>query len=350
MKIESSDVVLASASMASSRREVRESLRAWVGDTRPDFEGNGRVSQPESSALVSLSETGKTAQSAETQALNEIDEAVENDPRMRLIRILIEFMTGKEIRFVRAEDVAQSGSKISAPSSAPSSAAPPAERAGYGIEYDYHESYAESASMSFAASGVIRTADDKEISFNLSLQMQRSYSQETNVSIRAGDARKVDPLIINFSGSAAQLSEQKFSFDLNADGDNENIRFVQGSGFLALDRNGDGKINNGKELFGPVSGNGFAELKALDEDGNDWIDEMDAVYRQLAIWTRDNEGKDVLSSLKQSTVGALYLGNVSSPFDIKDSQNNLQAQVRASGIWLSDSGQVGSMQQIDLVA
>ena len=151
-------------------------------------------------------------------------------------------------------------------------------------------------------------------------------------------------------GSAEQLSNQKFSFDLDADSDREDISFVQGGGFLAFDRNGDGKINNGKELFGPVSGNGFAELKALDEDGNNWIDEKDAVYRQLAIWTKDNEGKDVLSSLKQSNVGAIHLGNVSSPFDIKDSQNNLQAQVRASGIWLSENGQVGSMQQIDLVA
>ncbi len=349
MKIESSDVTLASTSVASSRREVRESLRMWVGDTRPDFEGNGRASAPAGSAVVSLSDAGKTAQSAETQALDDIDEAVENDPKMRLIKLLVEFMTGKKIRLIRAEEVAQTSAEAPAASKAPSST-PPSERAGYGIEYDYHESYSESASMSFAASGVIRTADGKEISFDLSLQMQRSYSQETNVSIRAGDARKVDPLVINFSGSAAQLSNQKFSFDLDADGDREDIHFVQGGGFLAFDRNGDGKINNGKELFGPTSGNGFAELKALDEDGNNWIDEKDAIYRQLAIWTKDNEGKDVLSSLKQSNVGAIYLGNVSSPFDIKDGQNNLQAQVRASGIWLSEDGQVGSLQQIDLVA
>ena len=348
MKIESSNVTMASTSVASSRREVRESLRAWIGDTRPDFEGNGSAGAPAGSTVVSLSDAGKTAQSAETQALNEIDEAVENDPKMRLIRMLVEFMTGKKIRLMRAEEVAQTSADAPAASKAPSSTPP--ERAGYGIEYDYHESYAESASMSFAASGVIRTADGKEIFFDLSLQMQRSYSHETNVSIRAGDARKVDPLVINFSGSAAQLSNQKFSFDLDADGKREDISFVQGGGFLAFDRNGDGKINNGKELFGPVSGNGFAELKALDEDGNNWIDEKDAAYRQLAIWTKDNEGKDVLSSLKQSHVGAIYLGNVSSPFDIKDGQNNLQAQVRASGIWLSENGQVGSMQQIDLVA
>ena len=348
MKIAASNIIMASSSTASSSREVRESLRVWVGGTRPDFEGDGLARASAPSVQVSLSDAGKAAQSAEMQAIHDVDEAVENDPRMRMIRMLVEFLTGKRVSLLQAEDFAPSAENAPATVAAGAAAGPP-PRAGFGVEYDYHESYSESAAMAFAATGVIRTEDGQEIAFELSLTMQRQYAEEINISVREGDARKVDPLILNFAGTAAQLSDQKFSFDLDADGNKEDISYIQGGGFLALDRNGDGKINDGRELFGPATGNGFAELQALDDDGNGWIDENDAAYSQLRIWTvGSDDGR--LATLKQANVGALYLGNVASPFDMKDGQNQLQGQVRSSGLWVSESGQVGSMQQIDLVA
>ena len=51
-----------------------------------------------------------------------------------------------------------------------------------------------------------------------------------------------------------------------------------GSGFLALDKNGNGKIDDGSELFGTKSGDGFADLAEYDSDGNGWIDEKGRVY------------------------------------------------------------------------
>jgi hypothetical protein len=47
-------------------------------------------------------------------------------------------------------------------------------------------------------------------------------------------------------------------------------------------------------------------------------------------------------------IGAISLSNVASPFSIKDANNDLQGQVRASGIYLRENGGVGSLQQIDL--
>ena len=180
--------------------------------------------------------------------------------------------------------------------------------------------------------------------------MTRSYHEESSVSIRAGDARmKQDPLVLNFGGTATQLTSQRFKFDLNTDGKTEDINFVAGgSGFLALDRNGDGKINNGSELFGARSGNGFAELAALDTDHNGWIDENDAAYKQLRVWTRDNTGKDQLASLHEANVGALSLGRVDTPFALKDNSNALQGQIRSTGIFLQEDGKAGTMQQVDL--
>ena len=273
MKIESSSIAMAAASTASSQRTVRETLRTWIGTNRPDFEGNSQPSAP-GSTIVELSDAAKAAQSADTQSVSDAAGTVDNDPKMQLLRLLIEMLTGKKISVLDPQALSRISSAELPPSGqTQAAAATPAARAGFGVEYDRQETYSESASMSFAASGTIRTSDGQDIRFDLSLTMQRSYSEQSSVSVRAGDARKVDPLVINYSGTAAQLSDQAFSFDLNADGTNENIRFVQGGGFLALDRNGDGQINDGSELFGPASGNGFAELQALDTDGNHWIDE-----------------------------------------------------------------------------
>ena len=61
---------------------------------------------------------------------------------------------------------------------------------------------------------------------------------------------------------------------LGGDGWRRRISWMKpGDGLLAYDRNADGKANDGRELFGPQSGDGFGELAALDSDGNGAIDE-----------------------------------------------------------------------------
>jgi len=155
--------------------------------------------------------------------------------------------------------------------------------------------------------------------------------------------------VLNFAGTAAQLTDQRFKFDLDSDGKTEDINFVTGgSGFLAFDRNGDGRINDGSELFGARSGDGFAELAALDDDGNGWIDENDAAFDKLRLWSKDAAGEDRLLTLREANVGALSLARVATPFDLKDGGNALLGQIRASGVFLQEDGRAGTMQQVDL--
>jgi hypothetical protein len=158
-----------------------------------------------------------------------------------------------------------------------------------------------------------------------------------------------DPLVLNFNGQAAQLTDTKFNFDIDSDGTEDQISFVSsGSGFLAIDKNRDGKVNNGQELFGAVTGDGFAELAAYDDDKNLWIDENDAVYKDLRLWTKDESGRDTLSSLTEKEVGAIYLGQTSTGFSIKNSQNQLYGQIKSTGLFLNENGSAGTVQQIDL--
>ncbi len=80
--------------------------------------------------------------------------------------------------------------------------------------------------------------------------MSRSFYEETSLLVDMGSVRLTDPLVINLDTEAASVSDQKFYFDLDADGHAEQISFLNsGSGFLALDKNGDGVINDGSELF-----------------------------------------------------------------------------------------------------
>lgn len=362
MKIIASDIALSSTHALATQQTVKESLRAWVGPQRPDFEGhNGAVKaapqalQAQAASAVQISPAGRQAQSGEAKAIEDAGEAAERDPKVLLIKSLLEFMLGKKIHLFHAADLRPTAEQLPPPTNAPPPSSPPAaaateKQAGWGLEYDFHSEYSESEQTTFQASGVIRTADDQEISFNFSFELQRLYHEESNLSIRQDDAKRVDPLVLNFSGNAAQLTSQQFEFDLNADGSTENIAFVQGAGFLALDKNADGVVNDGSELFGPATGNGFAELQTLDSDGNNWIDENDTAFAQLQVWTKDGSGADQLRSLQQAGVGALFLGNISTPFSINDAQNTPQAQLVSSGLWLSEAGEVKSLQQIDLFA
>ncbi len=337
----------------------------WVGDQRPDFEGRqsqGRIAPPQVASTVNLSAQGLAAAKADpaqqAQAVGP-QTALENDPRYQLIILMVEALTGQKIKLFNPADIQQTPSPAQVPADPnqttalvdPNQAAAPAQPkpAGFGVEYDRHETSYEAEQTRFSAQGVVKTADGKEISFTLNLSMSREHTEQADVSLRLGDAKKKDPLVINFNGTAAQLTDTKFSFDLGSTGQTDHISFVgPNSGFLALDKNGDGKINNGSELFGPASGNGFKDLAAYDQDKNGWIDENDAVYKQLKVWTKDGSGNDTLSTLAQKNVGAIYLGNVSTPFDIKNGQNQLDGQVKSSGVYLNENGSAGTVQQIDL--
>ena len=210
--------------------------------------------------------------------------------------------------------------------------------------------YTEAESTTFATTGIVRTADGRDINFNMEISMSRAFTASIN-SLEVESYIKTDPLIINLDTDIGSVSDQKFFFDLDADGKEEEISFAgKGSGFLALDRNGDGKINDGSELFGTKSGDGFKDLAAYDEDGNGWIDENDAVFSQLKIWTKDEEGNDRLVRLKDADVGAIYLGNADTQFSLKDDDHKLNGEIKKTGIYLRESsGEVGTVNHVDLI-
>lgn len=347
MKIQSAQINLSNQHQTLIQTSKTETLRAWV-DSKPAKPPANQDSVHLSDAAKSMQETQKAEKTEDdSKSVLPMDEF-----KAELVKIMIKFLTGYDMQVFKASDLKTDSTQTSdAPdASAPQAPAPPA-KAGFGIEYNSSQSYAESETSSFQASGVIKTQDGQTIDFSASLNVSRSYSSEQSISLRAGDAVKIDPLVLNFNGNAAEVSQTKFSFDLNLDGQTEQIAALKpGSGFLALDKNQDGVINDGGELFGPSSGNGFTELANYDQDHNQFIDENDAIFSQLKVFSQNEDGSQTLVPLAKADVGAIYLGNVASPFTQKDSNNQAVAQTVSTGVFLKESGGGGTVQQIDYLA
>jgi len=350
MKIATGAVNLASTHVLHVEQTREESLRVWVGNERPVF--SGEEVPPGAQVLISP-EARQLRQAAvppmaagEPAAVAPSDPAPEEDPKLKAMRLILEALTGRKIRIASFEPVS---SENALPDSGATQTDSPPARQGWGLEYDLAETVSEQESMSFSATGQVVTGDGQSVDFQIQLAMHREFAATNRVRIRAGDARLVDPLVINFNGKAAELNTGRFAFDLDADGKTEDISALSpGSGFLVFDRNRDGKINNGLELFGPASGHGFGELSQLDSDSNGWLDENDPLYGELGVWMRDAAGNDSLASLAEKHVGAIFLRPVETSFALKDNGNGLQGQIRESSIFLGEEGGAGTVQEVDL--
>lgn len=349
--IESSNISMRSEYSKEQRYEKTETLKMWIGKNPYNGE-NGQTAKPLSQGdMLTISEDAKEAYLQKMSTPQPVDEkemelAEPVKQKIVVLQKMLEMLTGKKIRFsipnIKLDENGNNKEPLKIEQL-------PRAPIGWGMEYSMTESYIETERMSFASDGVIRTKDGKEIAFSVELSMNRLFAEHNSINFRASETVVLDPLVINFGGSGAGLSEKKFQFDLTMDGNLNEISYVkEGSGFLALDLNQDGKINDGSELFGPKTGNGFEELANYDEDGNGWIDENDSVFDSLKIWTKDEHGNDDLFAIGEKGIGALYLGNISTPFDIKNQENELLGQVRSSSIYVKEDGTVGTIQQIDL--
>ena len=217
------------------------------------------------------------------------------------------------------------------------------------LNYSQETFFEEIESTSFSTVGTVRTADGREINFNVNVGMSREFQEYYRDDLELASFTMCDPLVINLDTDVAQLQDQTFYFDIDADGKPDEVsQLGTGSGYLALDKNGDGSINDGSELFGTASGNGFADLAKYDEDGNGWIDENDAVWEKLKIWVKDQNGNDVLYRLADKGVGAICLQNASTDFTQKGLGGQTLGAVRSTGVFLYENGNVGTVQHVDV--
>jgi hypothetical protein len=380
MRIEQSQVALASRRVASVFDITRSSMEAWIGD-RPAKSGSvgpsasgaqaaaraaiaslsaQALASARSAAQPNMARAASKDKAAATLGAPDPTDPLTTDPSLSVLIMLIERLTGRKVNLIHLGNVpadAQATAQQAGDSSAAATATAEAQnagaqpqKAGWGVEVQIEQIHQETETTGFTATGQVVTADGRTVAFDFGLAMHRELTQTSTAEIQAGDAvKKVDPVAISLSGGQVALSSTRSAFDLNSDGSAEQVALpAAGTYFLALDRNGNGTIDNGGELFGPTTGHGLTELKSLDGDGNGWIDEADAAYGSLKLWAGPDGGQ---MSLAEAGVGALYVGrSASTQFDLRSDANETLGQIVSSSVYLGENGKPGAVQQVDLTA
>lgn len=281
---------------------------------------------------VRLSLSTKTQQRLALQASSVVQDAAGNQNQMHqseFTKQLTEAITESEINISQWQGNLQNSSN------------------GKLIEIQSVTQVKSHENLSFEALGKVETEDGKTIDFMLSLDLDRRIEVEESAYF-SSRVEMIDPLMLNTKGGSVELTDQWFDFDLLSDGSNKGLlKTAQGSGYLAFDKNDNGQIDNGKELFGPNTNNGFEELRQYDDDGNGWIDENDAIYSQLGMLTFDEDGA-VFVNAKDAELGAIYLGAVGADYQLLSDEGAALGRIKQMGVGLSEQGQTLLIQEVHL--
>ena len=249
MKIEGSAISLSSSRNYVEEYQKSEKTKFWIGDQRPPDDEKGvnglSINFEENSAYkLEISEQAKQIVSdMNVKGVENTDEedtlSSKDQMKIDLIEAFVKVLTGKKIKInipkkIKIDDTTCHKINIQNVNAKGEEQQP--QKAGWGFEYDLHQKYYEKEVTTFQAQGIIKTSDGKEIKIDVNLNMSREFMSQQDISIKAGDGVKCDPLVINYGGHSANITQTKYSFDLDSDGEQENISFAGvGSGFLALD-------------------------------------------------------------------------------------------------------------------
>ena len=286
---------------------------------------------------------------SQIQSDEDFDTDMSLSSQMRILKTLLEKMLDITIDLpqITGGPGADASSNATEPPSAATMPAPLMANGEPNRTVQVSEASYEQEQLAFVANGQVTTADGREIKFDLGFAL--NY-QKLQLSERlTSSAALKDPLVLNLEGLVPGFSSARFEFDLDADGSSESLtQLANNSAFLALDRNGNGQIDDGNELFGARSGNGFAELAELDEDGNGILDEGDSGFASLRLYRSDT----ALLTLGDQKIGAIFLNAAATPFmhlgGDQGAQGESPAVLRQTGIYLTEDGKAGTVQQIDL--
>jgi len=139
---------------------------------------------------------------------------------------------------------------------------------------------------------------------NCSYNMIPTRDKREYVDVSSGSGKRADPVILDLMNNGIKLTTERSGilFDIDGDGKKEEIAWTNtqrefDDAFLVYDQNNNGKIDNGKELFGdePENGieNGIVKLALHDTNKDNVINKDDEIYDKLAVWCDMNRNAAV---------------------------------------------------------
>ena len=176
-----------------------------------------------------------------------------------------------------------------------------------------------------------------------------------NVSTNAASKIKYDPLILDLDGDGfnVETKENGANFDLDKNGFAEKINWTKKDGFLCLDLNGNGTIDNGGELFGDktlladgtTAKNGFEALAQYDGNGDGVIDENDEIFGSLRIWV-DADGNGISSEGEMKTLAELGISSINLGYENVNSETGTEATIGNTASFTRVDGTTGGIGEL----
>lgn len=191
--------------------------------------------------------------------------------------------------------------------------------------------------------------NEQYLSLNYNLRITSEHNSYRKIEISAKALK--DPILVQFGSRGLGNIEGQKDFAINQDHTLDNLPIFSGDvGYLVYDKNNNQQADDGSELFGPKTGQGFVELAQLDSNKNGFIDLDDQYFEQLYIWqpSDSNNQTEQWLSLKDAKIQAISLSSISTPFDFYDQQGKIQAQLRQSSFAISEEGIGRGVHQVDV--
>lgn len=170
----------------------------------------------------------------------------------------------------------------------------------------------------------------------------------------ASDAEgaRVDPLILDLNKDGFDIETKKFGahFDLNCDGFAEKINWTRKDAILALDKNHNGLIDDGSEVFGDFhlladgskAKNGFEALAQYDTNGDGVIDENDEIFDQLRLWVDEN-GDGVSDQGELKSLRDMHIKAINLDYDYVNQSTGTEALIGNVATFVYEDDTVGNI-------
>lgn len=122
------------------------------------------------------------------------------------------------------------------------------------------------------------------------------------------------PLAIDLDGEGIEtidINKSQIYFDVDNDGFREQTGWIsKNEAILAIDKNGNGKIDNQSEMFGSTDSTGFEDLRSIDSNGDGIINSQDADFNKIRLWQDLNENgvteEGELKTLTEAGIQSIY--------------------------------------------
>ena len=171
----------------------------------------------------------------------------------------------------------------------------------------------------------------------------------------AASAATYDPLILDLDGDGfnVELKENGTNFDLDTNSFAEKINWTSKDGFLCLDLNGNGEVDNGGEVFGDntlladgtTARNGFEALAQYDSNGDGVIDANDEIFSRLKVWVdADGNGESGEGELK--SLAELGIESISLNYDLINGETGTEAVIGNGAVFTYTDGTSGNIGEL----